>query len=348
MSRKMQKVLIGLGAAASCAAAVGVVSYNTTKKFVKIAMDREEPKAMQKEQERLSGELKNDEIQKDMELRRKKLENSGLEVVEIESHDNVKLIGHWYECENSKRTIIAMHGWRSSWSDGFALISDFWYKNGCNVLYAEQRGQGNSDGEYMGFGLLERFDCLDWIRWVNDRCENKKPVYLAGVSMGAATVLMAAGLELGENVCGIMADCGFTSPDAIWKHVAKNNLGLPYGGLTGTVASDICKKKIQIGSKDYSCTEALSHCKVPVLFIHGTDDRFVPIEMTYENYKACASKKRLLVVPGAGHGESYLFDRENYEKTVLDFWNDCEQKSEFTEGSSEITEEDGRNSESEV
>ena len=66
----------------------------------------------------------------------------------------------------------------------------------------------------------------------------------------------------------------------------------------------------------------MRECKVPVLFIHGTDDRFVPIEMTYENYKACVSPKRLLVVPGAEHAMSYLIDKESYEKTVKEFWND--------------------------
>ena len=77
-----------------------------------------------------------------------------------------------------------------------------------------------------------------------------------------------------------------------------------------------------MGTKEYSSIEAMKSCKVPVLFIHGTDDRFVPIEMTYENYKACASPKRLLVVPGAEHAMSYLIDKEGYENSVIEFWKD--------------------------
>ncbi|MDD6799331.1 MAG: alpha/beta hydrolase [Firmicutes bacterium] len=236
--------------------------------------------------------------------------------------DGINLVGHLRKCENEKRLIIAMHGWRSSWAADFGAISNFWYANGCSVLYAEQRGQGESGGEYMGFGLTERYDCIEWVKWANENGYADIPIYLCGISMGASTVLMAAGLELLENVHGIMADCGYTSPPAIWKHVVEENLHMPFDGIKSAVANDICKKKIQIGTKDYSATEAMRECKVPVIFIHGTDDRFVPIEMTYKNYKACAAPKRLLVVPGAEHGMSYLVDKESYEKASKDFWKD--------------------------
>ena len=84
----------------------------------------------------------------------------------------------------------------------------------------------------------------------------------------------------------------------------------------------MCKKRIQIGTKDYSCTEALKESKVPVIFVHGTDDKFVPVEMTYENYKACTAQKRLLIVPGAEHRMSYLVNKEEYIKAVKEFWRD--------------------------
>ena len=134
---------------------------------------------------------------------------------------------------------------------------------------------------------------------------------------------MAAGLELPDNVHGIIADCGYTSPEEIWRHVAKDNLGLSYGTRC-VAARDLCKKKIQVGIDDYSCVDAMQECEVPVLFVHGTDDRFVPIEMTYENYKACAAPKQLFVVPGAGHGMSYLIDREGYENALEQFWQNYE------------------------
>lgn len=322
MNKAMKNTLIWAGTAVAVGTAAAAVSYAAMKSLVKIALDREQPKLYQKQKAKLSGAGGQQELFKGLSEAAERLKNSGCETVEIISKDGERLVGHLHRCENAKRLIIAMHGWRSSWSDDFGVISDFWHQNGCSVLYAEQRGQGESGGEYMGFGLTERYDCLDWVNWANRNGFDTLPIYLCGISMGASTVLMAAGLDLPENVHGIMADCGFTSPHAIWKHVMENNLHLSYRRLTAAIANDMCKKKIQIGAKDYSCTDALKECKVPVIFAHGTDDKFVPVEMTYENYKACAAPKRLLIVPGAEHGMSYLVNKEEYEKAVKEFWRD--------------------------
>lgn len=318
MKKNTRNILIGIGAAAAGIGVLTALSYSITKKLMKIAMDRETPKAMKKSKEKLAGSPQMAEFIDAVLKAEEKLKSRENETVEIESRDGLRLVGHWIECENAKRVIVAMHGWRSSWAQDFGTIADFWYDSGCSVLYAEQRGQGESDGEYMGFGMLERYDTLSWINWVNERTGGSLPVYLGGVSMGATTVLMAAGLELPGNVKGIVADCGFTSPHAIWKHVVENNLHIPYS-LHAAAASDLCKKRINMGAEEYSTIDAMKQCTVPVLFIHGTDDKFVPIEMTYENYKACASDKELLVVPGAGHGMSYFTDPEKYKKAVTDF-----------------------------
>ena len=148
------------------------------------------------------------------------------------------------------------------------------------------------------------------------------PVYLGGVSMGATTVMMASGLDLPKNVRGIVADCGFTSPEAIWKHVMTRNLHLPYGWITRTAARRAYRRRLQMEPGDHSCPEALLNCKVPMLFIHGAEDHFVPVEMTYENYKACRAPKQLLIVPGAEHGMSYLVDPKAYEGALKAFWQE--------------------------
>ena len=98
-----------------------------------------------------------------------------------------------------------------------------------------------------------------------------------------------------------------------------HNLHLPYG-ISGEIADSVFREKLDIGSKDYSTTEALSGTHIPVLLIHGTEDHFVPVEMTYENYKAAAGPKRLFIVPGADHGMSYYLEKEQYEETVRRFW----------------------------
>lgn len=142
--------------------------------------------------------------------------------------------------------------------------------------------------------------------------------------MGATTVLMAAGLDLPENVKGIMADCGFTSARDIWQHVAEKNLHMHYR-IHGPIANRLCKARIQMRPDACSTVEALAQCRVPVLFAHGAQDRFVPVEMTYENYRACAAPKRLLIVPSADHGMSHFLEKERYETAMEEFWRDCDK-----------------------
>lgn len=314
----------GISIFAGITAVVGGVllaSHSLTKRMVSMALDRETCENIDKAKEQFAGSRNMTEFFDELKISGEKLGSSEYEDIEIIAEDGTKLVGHLRTCENPERIIIAMHGWRSSWTHDFGMPADFWQENNCDVLYAEQRGQNNSGGDYISFGILERYDCLEWINWANEHNENKLPIYLCGVSMGATTVLMASGLGLPDNVKGIIADCGFTSPHAIWKHVAEKNLHIPYEGLRRIVANDMCRKKINHGSRSYSATEALKHCKVPVLFIHGTDDNFVPVEMTYENYKACNSEKRLFVVPGADHGMSYYVDKKGYEKAMSDFFD---------------------------
>lgn len=323
MKKRTKKLLIGSGIFAVGFAAVSAVSHALTNYLVKVALDREQPKPVgDKAKAQLMGSEKIGELMKQAEEEAQKLEQAGCRQVEITAQDGITLIGHLHTCENAKRTIIAMHGWRSSWSRDFGLIADFWHGSDCNVLYAEQRGQGGSGGDYMGFGMLERYDCLAWINWINENGYADIPIYLCGVSMGAATVLMTAGFALPQNVCGIVADCAFISAQSIWKHVMQNNIHLAYSGVRSTVIDDLCKKKIQVGPNEYSTLDAMKVCSVPVLFIHGTDDHFVPVEMTYENYKACTAEKRLFVVPGADHGMSYYVNPEEYKSIVKKFWAD--------------------------
>lgn len=308
------------------AVAAAATSFATTKFLMRTALNREMPKAAEKAGEQISGAKVDEAFLKNLDDMSHKLENAPTEVVNTTASDGTKLVGHWYHNPNAKRVILAMHGWRSSWSHDFGSVYEFWHQHDCSVLYAEQRGQHNSGGEYIGFGLLERFDCLDWANWIVEKCGDKIPIYLAGVSMGATTVLMAAELPLPSSVHGIFSDCAFTSPDAIWKHIANNNLHIPYG-VREIVVDDIYKKKTSF-NPCYSTVDSLKKSNIPVLFVHGTDDHFVPVTMTYENYKACAGPKRLVIVPGADHGMSYYIEPERYEEAALKFWEDfdtCER-----------------------
>lgn len=323
MNKTTRAILTGAGAAVAGMAAMGTAAYTSTKYLVRVAMDRQNPntKAMEKTKEKIRGYEDTAAFLNTMELAEQKIKNMPHQTIRIKSHDGYTLVGHWFTCKDPKRVIVAMHGWRSRWSFDFSTVVDFWRNNGCCVLCAEQRGQGSSGGAYIGFGVMERHDCVQWVRWVNEQFDSRLPVYLAGVSMGATTVMMTAGLELPSNVRGIMADCGFTSPDEIFRHVAEKNLHIPYDFHTNT-ADRLFKQKVHTGTKDCSTVQILKNSHIPLLLVHGTEDHFVPVEMTYENYKACAAPKRLLIVPGADHGMSYYMEKDLYEKTILDFFRE--------------------------
>ncbi len=325
MKKSVKSALTATGIFLAAGAASVAATYLTTKILVKIALDRDEPDFAKKASDAIAGKAVDADFLKELNSAAEKIEKEPHETVNIISFDGTRLVGHWFPSENAERVIIAMHGWRSTWARDFGTVADFWAKNNCSVLYAEQRAQNNSEGEYMGFGLTERYDCLEWIKWATDKCGKDLPIYLCGVSMGATTVLMASGLDLPENVHGIMADCGFTSPHAIWKHVSNNNLHLPYW-LRGIFADGMFRQKINMGTRDYSTVEALKNNYIPVMLIHGTDDHFVPVNMTYENYLACAGEKRLLIVPGADHGMSHYTEPEKYEAEAKRFWKDFDSK----------------------
>ncbi len=318
MKKRARSLLIGSGVTAAMMALAESMRHSAADYFVGIALDRQIPPHPIRAERRLIIRCTDTGMLGVIADAGKELAARPNEIVELQSRDGTHLVGHWIPTANPKRIIIAMHGWRSIWHRDFGIIADFFAENGCSVLYAEQRGQGSSGGEYIGFGLTERYDCLDWIHWVNEKTGGQIPVYLCGVSMGASTVMMAAGLSLPGNVRGIIADCGYTSPVDIWKHVAKQ-AHLSYG-ICGKPAGRLAKKRLQMAVDAETCPHALSRSKTPVLFIHGTDDKFVPVEMTYENYKACNAPKRLFIVPGAEHGMSYVVDPKGYESAIFSFW----------------------------
>lgn len=321
MEKRTKKWLVTTGVAM---AATAVSSYALTIELMRIAIHRDglsRVKNIGKAKNYLRGFHDKEEFLNVLMEHAARLEERDLKQVEITASDGEHLVGHFYPCEHPKRVILAMHGWRSTWSRDFGVIADFWHESDCHVLFIEQRGQNNSGGQYMSFGIKERFDCLDWLKWVVDHTDETLPIYLAGASMGATTVLMAGGQKLPLRVRGIMADCGFTSPEAIWKHVLHKNLHISYN-IRKHHVEQICKKNLNMKASEYSTLEALRHNELPVLFIHGADDHFVPVEMTYENYKACKGPKRLLIVPGADHGMSYYINPEEYEACMRGFWAD--------------------------
>lgn len=316
--KKQTKIILGVTAIAGAAAAITACAVTAIDMLSDMAVAKKVPRVMSRSHDRLHGAIMTpDSYTAGVELA-KKLESREHECVSIVNRDGLRLVGHYFKCDNAKRVVICMHGWRSGWSFDFGGSVDFWLGEGCSLLLVEQRSHGKSEGDYIGFGVYERYDCLDWIEYVKER-ERDLPIYLCGISMGATSVLMAAGLGLDERVHGIIADCGFTSPRAIWSHVMKKDYKLS-DKLAYPIANFFISKKAGYDGEEASTVEAMRHCSVPVLFIHGDADEFVPHSMTLEAHDACTADKSLLIVKGASHGMSYFVDTEGYQKNVRDFF----------------------------
>lgn len=245
------------------------------------------------------------------------LKEHNAEEVTIESFDGLKLSGTWLTAENPKGTIILTHGYRSCKLAEFSMVLDFYRNYGLNILMPDQRAHGKSQGKIITFGVKECQDINKWIRWVNARC-GKLPVILSGLSMGASTVLYLADEELPPNVKGIIADCGFTSPWEIISSVFRNVTHLP-AAPSLWVAEGFARIFGGFSLRQKNTKEVLKKSRLPVLLVHGTDDGFVPCEMTRQGYEACIGDKEMFLVEGAEHGLSFLKDSVRYKKKVIAF-----------------------------
>ncbi len=314
------KLAIGVGALVGVGAVAGAVLLNSLNNLVS---HRDDPIYDRMQKKRALSDTYDTPQKARIREAKQWLSEQPLEEVFVTSHDGLKLKGHLLTCPDAKRTEILVHGWREPWQDDMGMMTRYQTSHQCNVLIVEQRSHGDSEGEYIGFGVLERYDCQVWAEYIAERLGPDLPIYLGGVSMGASSVLMAAGLELPKNVKGIIADCGFTSPRAIVAHVITRNTGLPEHPVVPLIDL-INRRKAGYGYSDYSTIEAMKQNELPVLFVHGDEDSFVPLAMTLENYLACKAPKDLLIVEGATHGMSYLVDSAAYEQALQDFFQKCE------------------------
>lgn len=244
------------------------------------------------------------------------------EQVSITSKDGLQLKGYLIRAKNPKRTVLCVHGFRGNGCNDFGAICSFYYEEDCNLLIIDQRAHGASEGKYITFGIKERYDIVQWILFLNDKLGSELPIILDGVSMGAATVLMVSGLELPSNVRGIIADCGYTSPREIYKHVAKEYYHLPAFPLI-PIFGLLCRGIVGFNMDEMNTKEALGKNTRPVLFVHGESDRFVPSYMSEENYAACKADRYIETVPGAGHGQSYLVQTEHCQEKIKEFFERC-------------------------
>ena len=241
------------------------------------------------------------------------------EEVSVTSRDGLTLRGRYYEQIPGAPMELMVHGYRGNAERDMCGGVQRAFALGRNALVVDQRAAGQSEGHLITFGVKERLDCLQWVYFIREKFGPEQKIILTGISMGAATVLLAGGMDLPDNVIGILADCGYTSAEDIMKKVLRQ-IHLPaalyhlvrWGGkLFG--GFDL---------KEANVREAVTHCKVPVIFFHGEADDYVPCGMSRVNFEACPGPKRLVTVSGAGHGLSFPVDEERYLAELRRFGNE--------------------------
>lgn len=240
--------------------------------------------------------------------------------VSITSFDELKLVGKYYELEKGAPIEIMFHGYKGTAERDLCGGVFRAFELGHNALIVDHRTSGGSEGKVITFGVKESRDCLDWIDYTIQNINPDAMIILTGISMGAATVMIAAGKKLPSNVVGILADCGYTSAKDIIKKVIRD-MKLP-----ATLLYPCAKLGAILFGRFNPDTESpinsMKTCTLPIIFFHGIPDDFVPASMSEENYNACISQyKHLELMDGAGHGLCFPADQESYFKAARTFFD---------------------------
>ena len=256
----------------------------------------------------------------------KQIRGMSYEQFEIRSFDGLRLTAKYYEYAPGAPVELMFHGYRGNAERDLGGGIERCFKVGRSAFVVDQRCCGNSEGKTITFGIREHRDCLSWVDFAINHFGPDVKIILTGISMGASTVLMAAGKPLPKNVIGVLADCGFSSPKAIIKTVI-TQMGLPANPSYPFVKWG-AKLFGGFDLEEYTPLDALKTCKLPVIFYHGETDDFVPCSMSREMHDAYQGKKALITIPNAGHGLSYPVDPQRYLQTLRDFFGPNASKCE--------------------
>ena len=244
---------------------------------------------------------------------------------EIKSFDGLSLRGKYYETQKGAPIELMFHGYKGNAERDLCGGVFRAFALGHNAFIIDHRASGQSEGNVITFGVNEYKDCLRWVDFAISQFGADVELILTGISMGAATVMTAAGFELPENVKFVLADCGYSTAKDIIKKVIRDmkmpdNILYPFVKLGARIFGNFDLEEV-------SPLESMKKCKVPVIFYHGDTDDFVPCYMSRELYDACTNKKRIEIISGAGHGLCYPKSKDQYLNAAREFENEIDRKN---------------------
>lgn len=248
----------------------------------------------------------------------KELKNYHSEPITVVTADGLKLYGYFYRNpKETKVTIVCLHGYNSTGYGDFGSRALGYLKLGYNVLIVNHRHSAKSEGKCTGFGVLDRYDVPLWLDAVNARIPDGE-IFISGLSMGGALAMQVSCMDLPKNVKAIIEDCGFTSVKEVFEYQCRRVVHfVPH--LTIKIIDFYMRKFAGYGADEVNSVDTVKHSKVPIFFIHGDTDYFVPTEMVFRVYDACTTEKELYLVKDCGHAMSEFKDPDEYFKRIDNF-----------------------------
>ena len=243
------------------------------------------------------------------------------EQVEITAFDGITLRGRYFKNPNPcGMTVVLSHGYKSYPDYDFGHVCKIYVERGCDLLIPWFRAHGMSDGKYTTLGAWEKRDLVSWLNWLEKKTSPTEKIVLAGMSMGSTVSLLAAAdPNAPENLCGVIADCGFLSIRREISDVLKS-VGFPRfpilwsGGIVSRLRLGVCLD-------DFSTVNEVKKIRVPILFIHGAADTFVPPDSSQKNFEAATCPKKLVLVDGAQHCYAYHTNEALVGGSITEFLN---------------------------
>ncbi|MEG1773072.1 MAG: alpha/beta hydrolase [Clostridia bacterium] len=248
------------------------------------------------------------------------------EQLTMTSFDGLKLKATYIRSkENRGKLAVLSHGYGSTGTLAFSIYVPFYLKQGFDIIMPDHRAHGASEGKYMDFGQYSSRDICDWCALIKEKYGDRK-IYLHGISMGTAAVLLASARGEIENLTAVVADCGYANLNSEFKYVLKSRMHLPAFPFLN-ICSLINKINSGFFFSEVNPIDAVKKLNLPVLFIHGKKDFLIPYMMSEKMFLSCPSlNKQLLIVEEARHTSSFFFDKEGVTTAMLNIFGESSEK----------------------